>query len=155
MALDRLDRRILSVLQRDGRITNQRLADVVGLSPSACLRRVQNLERAGVIVRYGAVVEPARLGLETTVIVQITLERQTEEALGRFEEAIKREPSVQEAYLMSGSSDYMLRVLVRSPGEYERLHKEVLSRLPGVLHIQSSLAMRTVIRRSELDVDAP
>lgn len=152
--LDVVDRRILGVLQAEGRITNQDLAARVNLSPSACLRRVQILERTGVIERYAAQVNPAALGFSTSVLVQITLERQTEDFLERFEAAVRAHPQVMECNLMAGEADYLLRVVVRDTADYERLHKEMLSKLPGVARIQSSFALRTVVRRTSLPVTA-
>ncbi len=152
MMLDSIDYRILAALQDDGRITNNSLAEKAGLSPSACLRRVQMLERAGVIEGYTALVDAAALGRPTTVVVQITLERQTDDYLEAFEAAIAHQAEVVECYLMSGMADYLLRVAVRDAEDYERLHRGVLARLPGVARIQSSFAIRTVISRASLPV---
>jgi Lrp/AsnC family transcriptional regulator, leucine-responsive regulatory protein len=152
LELDRIDRRILGILQEEGRITNQQLADRVGLSPSACSRRVQILENAGIIERYGAFIDTAALGYGTTVILRITLEQQTEDYLSRFEEAVQRAPQIVECLLMSGVADYQLRVLVRSPAEYERLHKEVVSKLPGIARIESNFALRVVAQRQALPI---
>jgi len=143
--LDDADQRILKALRQDGRITNAALAQAVGLSPSACLRRLRLLESRGVIRGYTALIEEP-LGRDTvTVIVQITLDRQTEEHLSRFETAVRRLPEVRDCFLMTGMSDYLLRVEVRDAADYERIHKEQLSRLPGVARIQSSFAIRRVI----------
>jgi DNA-binding Lrp family transcriptional regulator len=150
ITLDAIDRRILNTLQQEGRITNQDLAERVGLSPSACLRRVQVLEGEGVIEGYSALVSPGSLGFMTTVLVQITLERQTGDYLTKFEDAVRSHPRVMECNLMSGASDYLLRVLVRDAEDYEKLHKEVLSNLPGVARIQSNFALRTVVRRTSI-----
>ncbi len=152
MELDPIDYRILAALQRDGRITNHSLAEKVGLSPSACLRRVQILEREGVIAGYTALLDAARLGRPMTVLVQITLERQTDDNLEAFEAAIARQPEVVECYLMSGMADYLVRVAVRDAEDYERIHRQVLARLPGVARIQSSFAIRTVISRASIPV---
>jgi Lrp/AsnC family leucine-responsive transcriptional regulator len=152
VALDRIDAAILNALQEDGRISNQDLAERVHLSASACLRRVQGLEERGLITGYTVRLNEAALGYGATVIVQITLERQTEEFLDRFERSLCVHPEIMEAYLMSGSADYTLRVAVSGPAGYEALHKNVLSRLPGVSRIQSSFALRTVVRRPSLPV---
>lgn len=154
MPLDAIDLRIITCMQDRGRITNQDLALEIGLSPSACLRRVQILERDGIILGYGVRLSEASLGYRTTVVVQITLDRQTEEALETFEQAVRAHPEIMEAYLMSGDADYMLRVVVRDPSDYERLHKDVLSKLPGVARLQSNFALRTVVRRQSLPVAA-
>ena len=144
-SLDAIDRNIIRSLQLDGRMTNAQLATTVGLSPSACLRRVQQLEAKKVIRGYTAVVADSRTGEGIVVIVQITLERQTEEFLDRFEAAVRKYPEVRECYLMTGDSDYWLRVEARNAGDYEAIHKDVLSRLPGVARIKSSFAIKSVV----------
>jgi DNA-binding Lrp family transcriptional regulator len=142
--LDEADQRILKALRQDGRITNAALAEAVGLSPSACLRRLRLLESRGVIRGYTAIIEQPQDRDTVTVIVQITLDRQTEEHLSRFETAVRRLPEVRDCFLMTGLADYLLRVEVRDAADYERIHKEQLSRLPGVARIQSSFAIRRV-----------
>ena len=143
--LDDTDRRMLAVLRRDGRIPNVALAQAVGLSPSACLRRLHTLEANGTIRGYTVLVdEPAETD-RSIVIVQITLEKLTEEAIRRFEAEVRKCPEVQQCYLMTGIADYLLHVETRSPSDYERIHTEVLSRLPGVSRIQSSFTIRSVI----------
>ena len=144
--MDELDRAILRELRRDARITNAALAAAVGLSPSACLRRVRLLERAGVIRGYTVVLDAPPERDTVTVIVQITLDRQTDEHLRLFEEAVRRCPEVRECHLMTGIADYLLRVEARDAADYERIHKDALSRMPGVQRIQSAFAIRTVIR---------
>jgi DNA-binding Lrp family transcriptional regulator len=144
--MDELDRAILRHLRQDARIPNAKLAELVGLSPSACLRRLRLLERRGIIRGYTVVVEEAAPRDVVTVIVQITLERQTDEHLRRFEDAVRKCPEVRECHLMTGMADYLLRLEARDAADYERIHKEALSRMPGVARIQSSFAIRTVIR---------
>ncbi|MDO9708593.1 Lrp/AsnC family transcriptional regulator [Paracraurococcus lichenis] len=144
--LDETDRAILRLLRADGRMSNAALAEAVGLSPSACLRRVRLLEHRGVIRGYTAIIEETAPRPGVVVMVRITLERQTDEAMRRFEEAVRRCPEVRECYLMTGDSDYILRVEARDAADYERIHKEALSRMPGVARIQSSFAIRSVIR---------
>ncbi|WP_245239646.1 Lrp/AsnC family transcriptional regulator [Methylobacterium variabile] len=144
---DEIDARILRVLRGDGRISNADLAAKVGLSPSACLRRLRLLEQNGTIRGYTALIEADEREVHLVVLTQITLERQTEESLNRFEAAVRRCPEVRDCYLMTGLSDYLMRIEVSDAGDYERLHKEVLSRLPGVARIQSSFAIRTVVGR--------
>jgi DNA-binding Lrp family transcriptional regulator len=144
--MDELDRAILRHLRQDARLPNAKLAELVGLSPSACLRRLRLLERDGTIRGYTVVVEEAPARDLVTVIVQITLERQTDEHLRRFEEAVRKCPEVRECHLMTGMADYLLRLEARDAADYERIHKEALSRMPGVARIQSSFAIRTVIR---------
>lgn len=140
--LDDADRRILTQLRLNGRITNSALAAEVGLSPSACLRRVRLLERSGVIRGYTAIVAGAAPDEGTLAFVQVELERQTEEYLSRFEAALGRHPEIQEWSLMTGAGDYMLRVQITGIDDYGAFHRDVLSRLPGVSRITSSFAMR-------------
>jgi DNA-binding Lrp family transcriptional regulator len=144
--MDEIDRAIIRELRRDGRMPNAALAEAVGLSPSACLRRLRLLERDGTIRGYTVVVDEVPSRDVVTVIVQITLERQTDDHLKRFEEAVRKCPEVRECHLMTGIADYLLRVEARDAADYERVHKEALSRMPGVARIQSSFAIRTVIR---------
>jgi DNA-binding Lrp family transcriptional regulator len=152
MKLDRTDRTILAELQRDGRLSNRELADKVHLSESACLRRVRALEEAGVIDRYAALVSQSKVGLPGNVFVSITLNRQEQTDLAAFEEAVKKVPEVMECYLMTGAQDYLLRVAVSDPADFERLHSQHLTRLPGVARVQSSFALRTVRKSVELPV---
>ncbi|CAO3361577.1 Lrp/AsnC family transcriptional regulator [Azospirillum palustre] len=149
-ALDALDHKILRLLRKDGRMSNAKLAAEVGLSPSACLRRLHMLEHSGVIRGYTAIIETADEERSVTVLVQITLERQTDEYLRRFDAAVRRCPEVRECYLLSGSSDYLLRVVAQDPGDYDRIYKDSLSRLPGVVRIQSSFAIRSIVRPGSL-----
>ena len=148
---DRVDRAIVARLQSDGRIANVDLADAIALSPSACLRRVQRLEQTGVIDRYVAVLDPAAIGRPTSVFVEVTLNSQREEALNAFEQAVRACPEVLECHLMSGGSDYLLHVAVENTQDYERLHKQGLSRLPNVARIRSSFALRTVCKRGPVE----
>ncbi|KAB0679081.1 Lrp/AsnC family transcriptional regulator [Aureimonas leprariae] len=144
--LDSIDRNIVRALRRNARVTNVQLAAEVGLSPSACLRRVQILEAQGTIRGYTAVVSGAGAGADAqVVIVRISLERQTEDVLNRFEADVLKHPEIRECYLMTGEEDYLLRVEADGAGDYERIHKEVLSRLPGVQRINSSFAIRSVV----------
>jgi DNA-binding Lrp family transcriptional regulator len=125
---------------------NAALAKRVGLSASACLRRLRMLERSGTIRGYTVLLDAsAASGL--VVMTQIELERQTEDYLNRFEAAVRRCPDIQDCYLMTGSSDYLLKIRVADAGEYERLHRSVLSKLPGVSRIQSSFTIRSVVGR--------
>lgn len=152
MKLDRTDRTILTELQRDGRLSNRELAETVHLSESACLRRVRALEDAGVIDRYAALISQSKVGLPGNVFVSITLNRQEQADLAAFEEAVKRVPEVMECYLMTGAQDYLLRVVVSDAADFERLHSQHLTRLPGVARVQSSFALRTVRKSTELPV---
>jgi len=138
--MDAIDQKIINCLQADGRLTNQDLSERVGLSPSPCLRRVRNLERAGVIRGYTAVIDQERYGLPINVFVSIKLERQTDAALKAFERGIARLDEVMECYLMTGTRDYLLRVVSDSLKSYEIFVREVLSALPGIASIESSFA---------------
>lgn len=151
--LDGLDRRILDAIQGDGRISNADLAERVGLSPSACHRRLRRLEEEGVVEGYVALVSPAALGRGTSVFVQITLDRQQEQDLRAFEAKVMECPEVMECYLMAGDSDYLLRVVVADGADYERLHTQTLTRLPGVARVRSSFTLRTVAKRTAVPMD--
>jgi Lrp/AsnC family transcriptional regulator, leucine-responsive regulatory protein len=142
--LDAVDRKILGLLQTDGRMSLADLALKVGLSPSPCLRRVRMLERAGVIARYVAVLDQQAVGLPVSVFVSVKLERQREQALERFAKAIARWPEVLECYLMTGPRDYWLRVVVPDLAAYEQFLKQKLTRLEGVASIESSFALEQV-----------
>ncbi|MCJ7997363.1 Lrp/AsnC family transcriptional regulator [Rhizobium cremeum] len=144
-ALDAIDRNILRLLRLDARMSNAALATEVGLSPSACLRRIKLLEKSGVIRGYTAIVDSGHMENSIAVIVNITLERQTEDYLNRFEAAVRKHPEIQECFLMTGGSDYLLKVEVANAGEFERIHKEILSTMPGVLRIHSSFSIRDVL----------
>lgn len=144
-SIDAIDRNILRLLRLNARMSNARLAAEIGLSPSACLRRIKLLEEAGVIRGYTALVESGSSEDTIAVIINITLERQTEEHLDRFEAAVRKHPEIRECFLMTGGSDYLLRVEVEGAGEFERIHKEILSTLPGVLRIHSSFSIRNVL----------
>ena len=150
MALDRYDRAILAALQKNGRISNVQLAAAVNLSESACLRRVRALEESAMIDRYVALVSQAEAGLPGNVFVHIGLHREEESELAAFEDAVRNIPEVMECYLMTGEFDYLLRVVVSDMADFERLHKESLTRLPGVARVNSSVAIRTVQKTTEL-----
>lgn len=144
-SVDVIDRSILRLLRLDARMSNARLAAEVGLSASACLRRIRIMEQAGIIKGYTALIDAANAEASIAVIINITLERQTEDHLDRFEAAVRKHPEIRECFLMTGGSDYLLRVEVDNAGEFERIHKEILSALPGVLRIHSSFAIRNVL----------
>ncbi|WP_422367545.1 Lrp/AsnC family transcriptional regulator [Pelagibius sp.] len=144
MELDGIDRKILAALQADGRLSNVELADRVGLSPSPCLRRVRLLEEAGIIDRYVALVDQRSVGLPVSVFISIKLERQQEEDLDRFEAEVSAYPEVLECYLMTGTQDYLLRVVVADLAAYERFLKTKLTRVGNVADIESSFALKQV-----------
>jgi DNA-binding Lrp family transcriptional regulator len=144
--LDALDQKLIRLLRLNGRRSNSELAAEVGLSASACLRRIRMLEDRGVIRGYTAIVDT--LGAEDAMmaIVRLTLEKQTEEYFRRFEAAVRDHPEIEECFLMTGDADYFLRVSTPSAAAYEAIHNDILSRLPGVARIHSSFAMRNVLR---------
>ncbi|HWT30373.1 MAG TPA: Lrp/AsnC family transcriptional regulator [Propylenella sp.] len=148
MELDRIDRAILAELSSHGRLSHADLSARVGLSPTACARRQKALEEAGLITGYQAVLGLDRLGFGTTVIVRISLDSQSEEALDAFEKAVVQCPSVVRCFLMSGTDDYIVAVNARSIADFERIHRTELARLPRVARIESSFALREVINRA-------
>ena len=148
--MDRFDRLILEALQGDGRISNKQLAQQVHLSESACLRRVRALEEDGMIERYVAMLNQRKVGVPGDVLVHIGLHREEQSELAAFEEAVRNIPEVMECYLMTGEFDYLLRVVVRDMADFERIHKEALTRLPGVARVNSSVAIRKVLKKTEL-----
>ena len=145
--MDAFDRKILTGLAAEGRLAAVDLAQRIGLSPSACTRRLQNLEAEGVIRGYRAMLDAAAIGLGITVFVEITLERQNDDTLRAFETALAECPNVLSCYLMSGSSDYLIRIAARDLSDFERLHANVLGHLPGVARIESKFALREAVDR--------
>jgi Lrp/AsnC family leucine-responsive transcriptional regulator len=142
--MDAIDMRILAALQRDARISNVELARAVNLSPSPCLARVRALESLGMIERYVTLLNPKKLGLTVSVLVQVTLEKQIEPVLEGFEKAVRERPEVMECYLMTGDADYLLRVVVPDVPAFEHFILSFLSRVPGVGNIKSSFALKQV-----------
>ena len=149
---DATDRRILGVLQKDCRITNAELSDKVNLSPSACHRRVQRLEDEGYIAAYVALLDARKMGRPTTVFVEITLQGQADELLDAFENAVARVPDILECHLMAGTADYLIKIMAEDTEDFARIHRQYLSRLPGVRQMQSSFALRTVVKTTALAV---
>lgn len=150
--LDRIDRAILHELQLDARLSNTALAERIALSESACLRRVRNLETSGLLRAYVGLVDQSMAGYPDNVFVQITLKSQQRDDLAAFEAAVAGLPEVMECYLMSGTSDYLLRVIVADARDYERIHSNHLTQLPGVDRVHSSFALRTVVRKTEVPI---
>jgi Lrp/AsnC family leucine-responsive transcriptional regulator len=148
--LDALDLRILEELQRDGALSNVELARRVHLSPSPCLARVKALESSGVISRYVALVNAARLGLGLSVFISISLKAQSKEALAEFERRIQEHDEVMECYLMTGDSDYLIRVAVADIGALEKFILEQLTPIPGIEKIRSSFALKQVRYKTAL-----
>jgi Lrp/AsnC family leucine-responsive transcriptional regulator len=150
LAVDPIDVRILARLQNDARMSNVDLAKAVHLSPSPCLARVKRLEQSGLIKRYVSLLDPVALGLTVSVFIQVRLERQVESALEIFEREMAARPEVMECYLMTGDSDYLLRVLVPDVQALERFIVDFLSRIPGVGNIKSSFALKQVKYKTAL-----
>lgn len=150
--LDDRDRRILAELQADGRLSNAELAERVNLSPSACLRRVQMLMEGGLVAGTHLILDQKSAGFEGTAYVSITLDGQERDKLDAFEARVRHVGEIQECYLLAGQADYLLRVVFRDMDDLERLHSEVLTRLPGVRRVQSTMALRTVKRTTKLPV---
>ena len=150
--IDTIDQRILSALQKDGRLTYVQLAEKVKLSESACLRRVRLLEQNGIIDKYVMLIDQAAIGKPGNVFVRVTLEGQQQEKLQHFEKEVAKVKEVMECYLMSGDSDFLLRVIVRDNNDYMQLHNQLTS-IPGVLRVQSSFALKTVVKKTEMPLD--
>lgn len=154
MELDRIDKRILQELQANARISNQELADKVGLSPSPCLRRVKHLEEAGLIRGYVTELEAAKLGLKLMAIVQIAMDRHTPDRFEQFEATIKTFPQVLECIMITGqSADYQLKVLVRDMDEYQAFLLNKLTRISGVSDVRSSFVLRQIVSTTALPLD--
>ncbi len=151
--LDALDHSILTLLQSDGRLTNADLAERIGLSPSACHRRVRRLENDGIIERYAAVLNRKLVGRGVSVFVEISLESQREELLNSFEAAVGQIPHVMSCHLMAGNADYLVHVTCADVADYETIHREHIAVLPGVTSVRSSFAIRTVADTTALDLE--
>ncbi|WP_377508901.1 Lrp/AsnC family transcriptional regulator [Octadecabacter sp. R77987] len=152
MEIDQIDRRILVALQKGGRMSHAELSDKVNLSPSACHRRVQRLEKDGIIRDYVALLDARKIGRKTTVFVEITLSAQADEVLDAFEKAVARVPDVLECHLMAGTADYLLKVVAADTDDFAAIHRRHLASLPGVQTMQSSFALRTVVSTTALPV---
>ena len=148
--LDARDHQILDELQRDGSLSNADLAERVHLSPSACLRRVNLLKESGLVEGTHLILNQVKAGFEGTAYLFIALKGQDRDTLDAFERAMTKVSHIQECYLLAGQSDYLLRVVFRDMEDFERLHSEVITRLPGVERVQSTLTLRTVKRVTRL-----
>jgi DNA-binding Lrp family transcriptional regulator len=142
--MDRLDKRLLELVQRNCRLSIQELAEQVGLSPSACHRRIKLLEDTRIIEGYGARLRRESLGISVQVIVEVSLSSQSREMLESFERAVARMPEILECHLMAGDFDYLLRIAARDAADYERIHRERLTRLPAVARMRSNFVLRTL-----------
>lgn len=153
MTLDRFDRHILEVLQLDGRINNQDLADRIGLSPSPCLRRVRALEESGLIQGYRAHLDAKKLGLTLMALIHISMDKHTPERFSNFEAAIAVLPEVLECLLITGQdADYQIKAVVRDMDHYQALLLNQITRIEGVTGVHSSFVLRRVVNRTTLDV---
>ena len=152
--LDVIDHSIIDALQEDGRVSNADLAEKIGLSASACHRRVRRLETEGVIERYAAMINRELVGRGVSVFVEISLESQREELLDEFEAAVLDVPHVQSCHLMAGMADYLVHVTCKDVADYESIHRESLAVLPGVTRVRSNFAIRTVADTTALDLDS-
>jgi Lrp/AsnC family transcriptional regulator, leucine-responsive regulatory protein len=151
--LDAIDRKILCTLQVNGKIPIGELADKIGLSPSPCARRIRLLEKAGIIKGYTAIVDQKKIGLPISAFASIKLERQREEDLDRFAEAVARWPEVLDCYLMTGQRDYLMLVVAADLDAYERFLKDKLTRLDNVASIETSFALGQVKRSEALPIE--
>lgn len=144
--LDEIDRKILRTLSRDARISNQKLAETVHLSPTPCWNRVKALEEAGFITEYVAILDQRALGLPDTVIIEVTLDRHDDEIFARFGDALAKLPEVMEAYLLTGEYDYLIKVAVSGTEGYERFLRQKLYKIPGIRNSRSTFALRCLKR---------
>lgn len=149
-ALDSTDKKILQMVQSNGRITNQELSEKIGLSPSPCLRRLKHLENNGTISSYVALVDPQAVGLAVTAFVRVRLDQQDDRHLATFELAVADFPEVMECYLMTGDADYQLRVLVESLNAFEDFLRQRLTKIEGVAQVTTSFALRPVVYKTAL-----
>ena len=155
MELDRTDKRILRILQENGRISNQELADKVGLSPSPCLRRVKQLEDEGIIMGYTTLVNGASLGLKMIALIQISMDRHTPDRFETFEKTIQQYPQVLECILITGqSADYQIKVIVEDMDEYQDFLLNKITKIEGVSDVHSSFVLRQVVNTTALPIPA-
>lgn len=150
--LDARDRAILSALQDNGRLTNAELADKVNLSPSACLRRTKMLEESGIVAGYTMLLDQKACGKPGNAFVFITLDQQGRQALNEFEEAVAKHPEIIECYLLAGQADYLIHVIYEDAEDFERIHTDILTQLPGMVRVQTTLTLRTVKRSTKIEV---
>ncbi len=148
--MDGFDAKILDLLQKDCKTPFAELAEAVGLSPSACHKRLRAIEEAGLVSGYVAVLSEEALGLKSSVFVQVTLKSQKEDILTAFEKEVARHDEIMDCYLMAGDADYLLRVLCKDAQDYERIHHQILTRLENVDRVQSNFSIRKVFRRTSL-----
>jgi Lrp/AsnC family transcriptional regulator, leucine-responsive regulatory protein len=149
--IDELDRKILRELRRDGRLSNTKLAEKVGLSTTPCWHRVRSMEERGVIEGYTALLNQQALGLPDTVIIEVTLDRHDDDMLHRFGEALAELPEVMEAYLLTGEYDYLIKVAVAGTAGYEEFLRRKLYKLPGIRHSRSTFVLRCLKRAHSVE----
>ncbi|MCZ4272096.1 Lrp/AsnC family transcriptional regulator [Maritalea porphyrae] len=150
MKLDALDRKIVAILQQEGRIRTIDLAERIGLSPTPCARRIVRLEEEGVITGYTATVDQDKMGLPISIFVSVELENQGAEALQRFEKEVVSFEEVMECFIMTGSQDFLMRVVAADLASYEKFLQEKLTRVPGIRMIRSRFALRRIVKRNRL-----
>ncbi len=152
--MDRIDKKILTLLQDNGRLSNQELADEVALSPSPCLRRVKALEDEGIIQKYVALLDPESLSLQLTVMVSVGLDRHTPERMRQFESAIKKIPEIIQCYLITGqAADYLLKVIVSNMQHYQKVLLERITQIDGVTSVHSSFVLQKIVDKTNLPLD--
>ena len=153
MDLDRYDQKILEILQRDGRISNQELSEQIGLSPAPCLRRVRALEESGLISGYRAIVDARKLGLSLLAIIQISMDRHTPERFEAFDSTVRNIPEVLECLLITGQdADYLLRVIIKDMDAFQELLLNKITRIDGVTGVHSSFVLRQIVGKSALPI---
>ncbi|MBR9866116.1 MAG: Lrp/AsnC family transcriptional regulator [Oceanospirillales bacterium] len=151
--LDRYDRHILAALQDDGRISNQQLADKVGLSSAACWRRVKTLDEKGILKKYTALVNPEALGYDLCVLIMVTLIRHRQDHATEFQQAVQGYPEVLQCFAVTGDADYVLRVIIQSMAAYDRFLNDKIFSLPGVSQVKSNFALREIKNETAIPID--
>ncbi len=151
--LDRYDRHILATLQDDGRISNQQLADQVGLSSAACWRRVKTLDEKGILKKYTALVNPEALGYDLCVLIMVTLIRHQQDHATEFQQAVQGYPEVLQCFAVTGDADYVLRVIIQSMAAYDRFLNDKIFSLPGVSQVRSNFALREIKNETAIPID--
>ena len=152
--MDRIDKKILTLLQQDGNLSNQELADAVSLSPSPCLRRVKQLESDGIIQLYAAILNPDKIGLHLTGILFVGLDKHTPEKMRHFEASIKKIPEVMQCYLITGqSADYLLKIIVADMQHYQKILLERITQIDGVTSVHSSFVMQKIVDKTAMTLE--
>lgn len=152
--LDKYDKQILKRLQQDGRLSNQELADAIGLSPSACLRRFKNLEQQGFIVGYHALLEAKKLGLDLMALVSISMDKHSQDRFNSFNQAVQKLPNVLECLLVTGqTADYQIKVIVKDLDAYQELLLKHLTQIEGVSGVHTSFVLQKIVYKTELPID--